>query len=54
MQKKMQQKIYSFLHHFIWIGNGKSSLLLREYSKLAVHVWTSSPKISDLIKNNIF
>ena len=32
MQKKMQQKVYGFLDNLIWIGNGKFSLLLREYS----------------------
>ena len=32
MQKKMQQKIYGFLDNLIWIGYGKLSLLLREYS----------------------
>ena len=37
-----------------WIGNDKLSLLLPEYSQLAVNVLTSSPKISDLIKNNFF
>ena len=30
--KKMQQKINGFLDNLIWIGNGKFSLLLREYS----------------------
>ena len=30
--KKMQQKIDGFLDNLIWIGNGKFSLLLREYS----------------------
>ena len=33
----MQQKIYDFLDNLIWIGNGKFSLLLREYSQLAVN-----------------
>ena len=37
-KKKIQQKIDSFLANFILIGNGKSSLLLCEYSKLEVHV----------------
>ena len=32
MQKKILQKIYGFLDNLIWIGNGKFSLLLREYS----------------------
>ena len=43
-----------FLDNLIWIGNGKFSLLLPEYSYLAVKVLTSSPKISDLIKNSFF
>ena len=30
--KKMQEKNYGFLDNLIWIGNGKFSLLLREYS----------------------
>ena len=34
----MQQKIDGFLDNLIWIGNGKFSLLLREYSLLAVNV----------------
>ena len=50
----MLQKIYSFWDSLIWIGYGKFSLLLPEYSQLAVSVLTSSPKISDLIKNNFF
>ena len=29
--KKMPEKVYGFLDNFIWIGNGKFSLLLREY-----------------------
>ena len=32
MQKKMQEKVYGFLDNLVWIGNGKFSLLLREYS----------------------
>ena len=31
-KKKMQQKIYGFLDNLIRTGNGKFSLLLREYS----------------------
>ena len=50
----MQNKLYSFLDIFIWNVNGKIYLLLREYSLLAVNVLTSSPKTSDLIKNNFF
>ena len=30
--KKIPEKIYGFLDNLIWIGNGKFSLLLREYS----------------------
>ena len=48
----MQQKIYGFLDNLIWIGNGKFSLLLWEYSQLALNVLTRSREISDLIKNN--
>ena len=36
--KELQQKLYGFLDNLIWIGNGKLSLLLREYSWLAVNV----------------
>ena len=46
------QKIYRVLDNLICIGNGKFSPLLREYSWLAVNVWSSRPQISDLIKNN--
>ena len=31
-KKKKQQKIYGFLDKLIWIGKGKFSRLLREYS----------------------
>ena len=31
-KKKMQENVFSFLNNYIWIGNGKFSLLLREYS----------------------
>ena len=31
-KKKTLQKIFGFLDNCIWIGNGKFSLLLREYS----------------------
>ena len=50
----MEQKVDDFLDDLIWIGNGKFSLLLREYSQLGFNVLTSSSKISDLIKNNFF
>ena len=52
--KRIQQKVVGILGNCIWIGNGKLSLLLRVYSQLAVNVLTTSPKIPDLIKNNIF
>ena len=50
----MPQKVSGFLDNLIWIGKGKFSQLLREYSQLAVNVLTSSSKISDRIKNNFF
>ena len=36
----MQQKVYGFLDNLIWIDNSKFSLLLREYSQLAVNLLT--------------
>ena len=30
--KELQQKIDSFIYYIILIGNGKSAILLREYS----------------------
>ena len=42
-----------FMDNLFWIGNGKFSLLLQEYSQLAVNVLKTSPNLSDLIKNNI-
>ena len=51
--KKMQQKISAFLDNLIWIGTGKFSLLVREYSYVAGNVLSNSPKISDLTKNNL-
>ena len=50
--KQMRQIVDGFLDNSIWITNGKFSLLLREYSKLAAKMLTSGPKISYLIKNN--
>ena len=41
-----------FSDNFIGIGSVKFSLLLREYSLLAVNVLKRSPKISDLTKND--
>ena len=52
MENKSSKNFYRFSDTLIWIGNGKFSLLLREYSQLAVNVLTSSPKKSDLNKNN--
>ena len=52
--KKLPQNIDGFLDNLISDGNGKFSLLIREYSKLAVNVLSSSLKISDPIKNNFF
>ena len=53
-KEKWKKKFMVFLDNLIWIGNGKFSLLLPEYSYLEVKVLTSSPKISDLIKNSFF
>ena len=50
----MLEKNYASLDNSIGIGNDKFSLLLWEYSQLAVDVLTSSPKLSDLIRNNFF
>ena len=50
----MQQKILGFLDNLAEFGNGTFSLLIREHSQLAVNVLSSSPKISDLFKNNLF
>ena len=32
IEKKIPENIYGFLDNFIWVDNGKWSLLLREYS----------------------
>ena len=50
----MPPKIYGFLDNLAEFGNGTFSLLIREYSQLAVNVLWSSHEISDLIKNNLF
>ena len=50
----MEEKVYDFSDNLIGIGNGKFSFLLPEYSQLPGNVLTSSPKISDLIKNSFF
>ena len=52
--KKLKQKIYDFSDRLIYVGNGKFSLLIREYSQLGVNVLSSTPKISDPIENNFF
>ena len=51
---KKQQNVFGFLDSCIWIGNGKFSLLWREYSSPAVNMLTSNLEISDLSKNNFF
>ena len=50
----MSRKKYVFFDNLISIGNGKFSLLLREYCNLAANVSSTSPKISDLIKIEFF
>ena len=50
----MAQKIYGFSDSLIYVGSGKFSLLIREYSQFGVNVLSSSPKISDPIENNFF
>ena len=52
MQTNLQRKLDNFLEKLICIGNCNCFLLLREYLKMVVNVLRSSPKISDLIKNN--
>ena len=41
----MQERFYGFLHNLAEFGNGKFSLLIREYSELAVNVLSRTPKI---------
>ena len=53
-KEKMQEKVYGFLDNFIWIGTGKFSLFLREYSQFPVNALSSSSRISDLIENYFF
>ena len=50
----MERKISGFLDNLIWIGNGKFSLLLGEYTWFPVNGLWSSPEISDLVENNFF
>ena len=50
----MSQKIDGFSDNLIYVGNGKFSLLIREYAKLAVKVWSSSLKLFESNKNNFF
>ena len=52
--KKVSQKVSGFFDNVIWGGNGKLSLLLREYSRLTVRLLTSSTKIWDLSKKKKF
>ena len=47
-----QQNVFGFLVNCVWIGKDKPHLLGQEYSPSAVNVLTSSPKISDLTKND--
>ena len=49
--KKMLQKIQGFSNNLIYVGNGKFSVLIREYSYFGVNVLSGSPKISDPIEN---
>ena len=51
-KKKIRQKIDGFSDNLIEVDHGKFSLLIREYSLLAVNVFSSSFKISDFNKNN--
>ena len=51
---KMQENNFGFSDNCIWSGSGKFSLLLQEYSYLAVSVSTGGPKIPDLSKNDLF
>ena len=48
----MKPKISIFSDSLIEVGNGKFSLLIREYSELGVNDLSSSAKISDAIENN--
>ena len=48
------QHVFTFLDNCICVGNAKFSLLWGAYSQSAVNVLTSSPKISDLTKNDFF
>ena len=52
--KKRWQKFYGCLGNLISIGNRILSPLLPEYSQFPVNVLSSSPKISELIENNLF
>ena len=50
----MQQKFDGFLDNLIWVGNGKFSLLLREYAQFPGNMLSTSPKIWNMIENNFF
>ena len=45
---------YGFLDSLIWTSDCQFSLLLREYTQLAVNVLISNPEISELVKVNFF
>ena len=49
--KKNGEKIYGFSDSLIYVGNGKFSLSIREYTWFGVNMLSSSPKISDPIEN---
>ena len=51
---KISENVFSFEDNCIVTGSGKLSALVREYMYLAVNVLTSSPKISDMTKNDFF
>ena len=51
---KNAKNVFNFSVNDIWSGSGKLSVLLREYSELAVNVLRSSPEISDLTKKEFF
>ena len=51
---KNPENNFRFPDNWIWNGSWKLSVLLPEYSYLAVNVLTGSPKILDLTKNDFF
>ena len=54
MQQNTGKKVFGFKNKSILIGCGEFFLLWREFLSLAVNVLTSSPKISDLTKREVF